>query len=123
MAKCTQLETRQAWSCQLKFVSLLPKSNAIIITTFIIKAIRLVLYSAKFFRYLKVKPKLPQVHQHLYPGKPYLKAQYNSPPCSHQFRSAALDIPNIIYFYTKQATLMRRSTIVSLPLKSVFPSF
>jgi hypothetical protein len=27
----------------------------------------------------------------------------------------------IIYFFTKQATLMRRSTVLSLPLQSVFP--
>jgi hypothetical protein len=28
---------------------------------------------------------------------------------------------NIIYFFTKQATLMRRSTVQILPLKLVFP--
>jgi len=28
---------------------------------------------------------------------------------------------NIIYFFTKLATLMRRSTVLSLPLQLVFP--
>jgi hypothetical protein len=32
-----------------------------------------------------------------------------------------LDIENIIYFFTQQATLMRRSTVLSLPLQLVFP--
>ncbi len=50
------------------------------------------------------------------------KAQYNSPPCPNKLRSAALDTTNIIYFFTKQATLMRRSTMLSLPLHLVFPS-
>jgi hypothetical protein len=33
----------------------------------------------------------------------------------YYLRSAAFDIANIIYFLTKQATLMRRSIIMSLP--------
>jgi hypothetical protein len=36
---------------------------------------------------------------------------------------AAFDIANIIYFFTKQVTLMRRSTIISLPLQLVFPVY
>jgi hypothetical protein len=36
------------------------------------------------------------------------------------FRSAAFDIANIIYFYTKQVTLMGRLSILSLPLQLVF---
>jgi len=40
---------------------------------------------------------------------------------SVQFRSAAFDKRNIINFVTKQAPLMRRSTIVNLPLQLVFP--
>ncbi len=42
-------------------------------------------------------------------------AQYGWPPCTSQVRSAAFDSPNIISFLTKQATLMRRSTVLSLP--------
>ncbi len=49
------------------------------------------------------------------------KAQYSSPLCTNKFESAQIDIGNIIYLFIKQATLMRRSTILSLPLQSVFP--
>ena len=36
--------------------------------------------------------------------------------------SAAFEIENSIYFFfTKQATLMRRSTVPSLPIQLVFP--
>jgi hypothetical protein len=35
--------------------------------------------------------------------------------------SVVVDIENIIYFLTKQATLMRRTTVLSLPLQLVFP--
>jgi hypothetical protein len=48
--------------------------------------------------------------------------QYSWPPCTNLFRSAAFDIANIIYFFTKQATLMRRSTVLNLPLQLVFPA-
>jgi len=37
------------------------------------------------------------------------------------FRAAAFDIANIIYFFSKQAALMRRPTVLSLPLQLVFP--
>ncbi len=40
---------------------------------------------------------------------------------SVQLTSAAFDIENIIYFFTKQATLIRRSTELSLPFQLVFP--
>ncbi len=48
------------------------------------------------------------------------KAQYNWPPCTNLFRTAAFDI-DIIYLFTKQPTLERRSTVLSLPLQLVFP--
>ena len=43
-------------------------------------------------------------------------------PCTQhtQFGSAAFDIENIICFLTKRATLMRRSTVLSLPPQLVF---
>jgi len=45
------------------------------------------------------------------------KSQYGWPPCINQFRSAPFYIENIInlFYNTKQATLMRRSTVLSLP--------
>jgi len=43
------------------------------------------------------------------------------PPCTKQFGSTSFDIANMIYFYTKQATLMMRSTVLSLPLQLMFP--
>ncbi len=46
------------------------------------------------------------------------KAQYSSPPCTS---SAPFDNTNIIHFFTKQATLLRRSIVLSLPLQLVFP--
>jgi hypothetical protein len=48
-------------------------------------------------------------------------AQYSLPPYTSKFGSAAFDIENIIYFLTKQASQMRRSTVLSLPLQLVFP--
>jgi hypothetical protein len=50
-------------------------------------------------------------------------AQYGWPPCNNKFRSAPFYNENMIYFLTKQATLMRRSTVLSLPTKLVFPGF
>ncbi len=49
------------------------------------------------------------------------KAQYSWPPRINSFRLAAFDIENIIYFLTKQASLMRMSTVLSLSLQLVFP--
>ncbi len=46
------------------------------------------------------------------------KAQYSWPPCTNLFR-----LVFIIYFLTKQATLKRRSTVLSLPFQLVFPDF
>jgi hypothetical protein len=48
------------------------------------------------------------------------KAQYDWPPCT-KFRSSHFDIENIIYLFTKQANLVRRSTVLSLPSQLVFP--
>ncbi len=48
------------------------------------------------------------------------KAQYSWPPCTNKFRTDTFDNANIIYFSTKQATLMRRSTVLSLPLQKEF---
>ncbi len=42
-------------------------------------------------------------------------------PCTNKFKSFDFKIANITYFLTKQATLMRRSTVLSLPLQLVFP--
>jgi hypothetical protein len=42
------------------------------------------------------------------------KAQYSWPPCTNLFRSAPFYIENIIYRFTKQATLIRRSTVLNL---------
>jgi hypothetical protein len=50
------------------------------------------------------------------------KAQNNWPSCANRFRSAAFGSTNFIYFIKKQATLVRRSTILSLPLQLVFPA-
>ncbi len=44
------------------------------------------------------------------------KAQYRRAPCTNHFRSDTFDNANIIYYFMKQATLMRRSTVLSLPL-------
>jgi hypothetical protein len=40
---------------------------------------------------------------------------YYWPPCTSYFRLTSFSIENIIYFFTKQATLMMRSTVLSLP--------
>ncbi len=39
------------------------------------------------------------------------------PPCTKKFKSAAFHNENIIYFFTKEAILFRRSTVLSLPLR------
>ncbi len=49
------------------------------------------------------------------------KALYSWHPCTNLFRSEPFYIENIIYILTKQATLIRRSTVLSLPLQLVFP--
>jgi hypothetical protein len=38
------------------------------------------------------------------------------PPCTNLFRSAAFDIRGIIHFFTKQSTLIRRLSVLILPL-------
>jgi hypothetical protein len=47
-------------------------------------------------------------------------AQYGWPPCTNEFRLANFYIENFIYFFTKLATLMRRSSVLSFPLRLVF---
>jgi hypothetical protein len=56
-------------------------------------------------------------------GNPHWRGRLSTvwPPCTNQFRSAPFDIENIIYFLTKNAALLRRSTVLSLPLQLVFP--
>ncbi len=49
------------------------------------------------------------------------QAQYNIPSCTNQFRPAAFDNANIINYFIKTANLIRRSTVLSLSLQSVFP--
>jgi hypothetical protein len=49
------------------------------------------------------------------------KARYKWPPCTNWFRSATFDVEKLFAFSTKQATLIRRSTVLSLPLLLVFP--
>jgi hypothetical protein len=49
------------------------------------------------------------------------KAQHSWPPCTYYLISAALDNASIIYYFTKQATLMRRWSVLSLPLQLAFP--
>ncbi len=48
------------------------------------------------------------------------KAHHSWPPCTNLFRWAPLYIQNIILLFYKTATLMRRSTVLSLPTVS-FP--
>jgi hypothetical protein len=49
------------------------------------------------------------------------KTQYSWPPCTSLFRWAPFKLKIMFMFLTKQATLMRRSTVQSLPLQLVFP--
>ncbi len=48
------------------------------------------------------------------------KAQYSWPSCIVQLRSVPFENANILYYFTKPSSLMRRSTVVSLPLQLVF---
>jgi hypothetical protein len=45
------------------------------------------------------------------------KYQYGWPPCTYLFRSAAFQTETKFSFFTKQPILMRRSTVLSLPLQ------
>jgi len=50
------------------------------------------------------------------------KAQYGWPPSTNQFKTVPFCTENIInLFYIKQATLIRRSIVPSLPPQLVFP--
>jgi hypothetical protein len=42
-------------------------------------------------------------------------------PSTNSFRSIASYIENIIYFVTKQATLIRRATVLRIPFQQGFP--
>ncbi len=102
--------------------------------------LRLMKYHCKFHLFLKVKDEMLQSwHSHnsliflqsLYYFIPQGciqgmltkgKFQYSWPPCTYWFRSATFDITNIIYFFTKQATLIRRPTVLSPPLWLVNPA-
>ncbi len=56
------------------------------------------------------------------PPSPHLGTLTEDEEGSVQFTSLyELNIENTIYFSTKQATLMRRSTVLSLPFQLVFP--
>ncbi len=48
------------------------------------------------------------------------KVQYSSPPYTNLLKSSALDIASMIRSFTKQATLTRRSTVLSPPQQLVF---
>ncbi len=50
------------------------------------------------------------------------KAQYIRPPFDNSFRSTVLDSANIVFFFTKPAILIRRSTVLSIPFQLVFPA-
>ncbi len=47
--------------------------------------------------------------------------QYSWPPCTNLFRSAPFRVKILFIFFTKQAQLIRRSTVPSLPPQLVFP--
>jgi hypothetical protein len=46
------------------------------------------------------------------------KANYSRPPCTNLLNQLLLILQTL---FTKQANLMRRSTVLSLPLQLVFP--
>ncbi len=46
--------------------------------------------------------------------------RYSWPPCTSFFSSAAFELMNIIYFFTEQGSLMRRSSVLSLSLQLEF---
>jgi hypothetical protein len=48
------------------------------------------------------------------------KAQYGWPPCINKFRSAHFHVERIIYNCCKTSYLMRRSTVLSLPIRLMF---
>ncbi len=48
------------------------------------------------------------------------KAKYSLLPFTNPFSSAVLDIVTIIYYFTDQVTLVRRSTVQNLPFQLVF---
>jgi hypothetical protein len=61
-------------------------------------------------------------HSHLFVCPPIEegKAQYSWSLCTNYFRWGAFDIANCIFCFTKQATLIKKSPVLSLSLKLVF---
>jgi len=51
------------------------------------------------------------------------KGQYDWPPLTNKLKSAPSDEANMIWFFSKQATLTRRSTVPRFPNLLVFPGF
>ncbi len=54
-------------------------------------------------------------------GNPYRRGRHSTIDLIVLIRLANFDIENIIYVFTKQAYLMRRSTVLSLPVYLGFP--
>jgi hypothetical protein len=61
---------------------------------------------------------MPSAREPLLKGK----AQYSWPPCNNRFMSAPFIFQILFTFFTKQPTLMRRSTVLRLPLQLGFPA-
>ncbi len=74
------------------------------------KVAKNVAISFGYFIITKNQKGLPKVTQLLKTKEALLKgkAQYSWPPCTNSFRSASFDIANIIYYFTKQAPIIRR---------------
>jgi hypothetical protein len=49
----------------------------------------------------------------------HCETQLHKTPCTNELRSAAFCVENYIYFFTKQATLLRRPTVLILPFQLV----
>ncbi len=75
---------------------------------------------------------VPPPHSNLFSDKLFIsstrevllkgKAQYSWPPCTKWFNQLLFILQILFTFFTKQATLMRRSTVLSLPPQLVFPA-
>ncbi len=55
------------------------------------------------------------------PGNPYLRGWLSPVDLLELTSLVAFDMPTLFTFLTKQPTLMKRSTIPSVPLQLVFP--
>jgi hypothetical protein len=60
----------------------------------------------------------------LMPGNPYLRERLSTLDLLvvTSLDNLLLILKTFFYFFTKQATLLRRSTVLRLPLQSVFPA-